>query len=170
MKLLNWIECLSPSPATAILPRLNLSNETLSSQSVSPAITQVPNTHFYLSNTKKRWHECKNYANGHNFEFASIGNQDENDVVVRYLHNNGTEFGIWLGGYQTSFDNERTSNWVWLDGRPWTDSTYSNWAVEELKEDRNNKKNYLYLWSRDGTWWNEEPDTEYSCLYRDFLL
>jgi len=125
----------------------------------------ILNTTFYVYTTRKPWNECKSIADNMGYSFASIRNQTENDAVVDYLKGISiTKF--WLGGYQTSFEDEPAGNWAWLDGTPWTDSTYTNWHLGQPNDDsRFSDQNHLYLW--DGKWWDGKIYWKYPCLFRD---
>ena len=113
--------------------------------------------------TEKNWDDCRSTAETLGFTFASIRNQVENDAVADYLDSNNIG-RVWLGGYQTSFEDEPAGNWAWLDGTSWTDSTYINWASSE-PNNWNNDQNHLYLWQ--GTWWDGNKEWDMSCLFRD---
>ena len=117
----------------------------------------IPNTSFYIVKEQKTWDVCLNITE--RYTFASIRNQEENDLVLDYLESNDI-WGVWLGGYQSS------GNWVWLDGTLWTDSTYTNWIPGE-PTNLNNNKHHLFLSGPEGKWWGENSEHEYSCLFRD---
>jgi len=98
------------------------------------------------------------------FDFASIRNQEENNAVVDYLQSNNFVLPVWLGGYQTSYEDEPADNWTWLDG---TDFTYTNW-YERLLVNWNNNEECLMLWTRgDGGWIIYDKEVECACLFRD---
>jgi len=103
----------STSPSVSLIPSMD-------------PIRPMPNTPFYIHTGSKTWDECKKAAENNGYTFASIRSQEENAAVFDYLLNNGI-WAVWLGGYQTSFEDEPAGNWAWLDGTSWTDSTYTNW-------------------------------------------
>jgi len=148
----------STSPSVSLIPTSS------SAPSMDPQIFQIPNTPFYIGMTGKYWDECKSHAESYHFDFASIRNQQENDAVADYLQVNSIA-SVWLGGYQTSSDDEPAGNWVWLDGSPWTDSTYTNWNTGE-PNDENNEENYLELYNF-RKWNDKERDRFLRCLFRD---
>jgi len=139
-------------------------------------IRSIPNTTFYVDTVRKNWDDCRSAAANNGFAFASIQNERENDAVADYLQSNSI-WVVWLGGYQTSFDDEPAGNWAWLDGTPWTDSTYTNWYVDDYYFDGEwnqpdngyyNDQHHLYQRSwRDGTWADGNKDWRYPCLFRD---
>ena len=130
---------------------------------MDPQIVPIPNTPFYIGITEKTWDECQLAAENNGFTFASIRNQAENDAVVDYLQSNSI-VKVWLGGYQTSYEDEPAGNWAWLDGTSWTDSTYINWRPGE-PNNWNKDQNHLYLWQ--GTWWDGNKEWEFPCIFRD---
>jgi len=116
--------------------------------------------------TEKTWEDCKSAAANNGFTFASIQNQQENNAVADYLEGNNIWSRVWLGGYQTSFEDEPAGNWAWLERTAWTDSTYTNWASSE-PNNRDNDEHHLYLWSGDGTWRDGNKDGKWPCIFRD---
>jgi len=128
-------------------------------------IRPIPNTPFYIHTGWKNWDECRSAAETGGFTFASIQNQQENDAVVDYMSSNGI-WVVWLGGYQTSFDDEPAGNWAWLDGTAWTDSTYTNWGWRQ-PNNGNNNEHHLGLMGSDGAWWDGNKGWTASCLFRD---
>jgi len=113
----------------------------------------------------KTWDDCKSHAENYHFGFASIQNQQENDAVADYLSNNGI-WVVWLGGYQTSYEDEPAGNWAWLDGTPWTDFTYTNWREEQGYY---YDAHYLVLLSERGKWVDVPKQWGFQCLFRDPL-
>ena len=75
-------------------------------------------------------------------------------------------WNVWLGGYQTSFEDEPAGNWAWLEGTPWGDFTYTNWDLFE-PNNWNNNEHHLYLWYWNGAWYDGNIDNKYTCLFRD---
>jgi len=137
---------------------------------MDPQIIKIPNTPFYIGITDKTWEDCKSAAENNGFTFASIRNQAENDALVDSLRSNEIFGAVWLGGYQTSYEDEPAGNWAWLDGTPWTDSTYTNWYVSNYYGEPNdwqNREHYLYLRTWDGRWRDVNIDNKYSCIFRD---
>jgi len=130
-------------------------------------IRPIPNTSFYFHTDKETWDGCKSASENNGFTFASIRNQAENDAVVDYLKDNNI-VSVWLGGYQTSFDDEPAGNWAWLDGTAWADSTYTNWAPSQ-PDNKNNNQHYLRLKSENGEWWDVKIGKTVQCLFRDPL-
>jgi len=136
-------------------------------------IRSIPNTTFYVDTVRKNWDDCRSAAANNGFTFASIRNQAENDAVVDYMSSNNIGI-VWLGGYQTSFEVEPAGNWAWLDGTAWTDSTYTNWYVDDYYDGEcsqpdnwNNNEHHLYLLSSSGTWGDGNKRWTASCLFRD---
>ena len=138
-----------------------------SSRPTMDPIIPIPNTSFYIDLLALTWDECKKAAENNGYTFASIQNQQENAAVFDYLLNNGI-WAVWLGGYQTSFDDEPAGNWAWLDGTSWTDSIYTNWGWDQPDNTKNNE-HYLYLWSGNGLWGDINKEQEFQCLFRDLL-
>ena len=73
---------------------------------------------------------------------------------------------LWLGGYQTSYEDEPAGDWAWLEGTPWTDSTYTNWSPREPNNGWN-VEDHLYLRSWDGRWYDGNKEIKLPCLFRD---
>jgi len=158
----------SISSRPSFSPSLNPStNPTISSNPTrrNLLISPILNTPFYVYTTSQPWNECKSIADNMGYSFASIQNPQENDAVADYLQSNSI-WNVWLGGYQTSYEDEPTGNWAWLDGTPWTDSSYNKWFPGQPNNNQN-RENYLFLWSGDGTWYDGFKDLEYPCLFRD---
>jgi len=123
--------------------------------------------------TEKNWDDCRSTAETLGFTFASIQNQEENDAVVDYMQSNGI-WSVWLGGYQTSFEDEPAGNWAWLDGTPWGNTAYTNWNEDPNGEwsqpdNWNNDQHHLYLLSWYAAWWDGNKDWRYPCLFRESL-
>jgi len=130
-------------------------------------IRLIPNTQFYFDIHSKTWDDCRSHAEFFHFDFASIRNQAENDAVADYLQSNNIA-KVWLGGYQTIYEDEPAGNWAWVDGTPWADSTYTNWNEDWSEPNNwNNNEHHLYLWQ--GTWWDGNKDTKWPCVFRDPL-
>jgi len=139
-------------------------------------IRSIPNTPFYVDIIGKNWDDCRSAAETWGFTFASIKNQQENDAVVDYLWSNDM-WNAWLGGYQTSYEVEPAGNWAWLEGTKWTDSTYTNWYVDDVDDyyhldwsqpdNWNNNEHHLYLLSFYGAWGDIKKNWELPCLFRD---
>jgi len=143
--------------------------------STTPSLKPIPNTPFYFDTTWKTWDECESTAENNGFTFASIRNQEETDTVADYLQSNSIDF-VWLGGYQSSYEDEPAGNWVWLDGTPWSDSAYTNWRPGQPNnifdlgnepDNLGNNEHHLYLRSLDGTWRDGNKELEWPCLFRD---
>ena len=98
-------------------------------------IRPIPNTPFYINTDEETWDECRSHAENYHFDFASIHNQTENE-------------------------DEPAGNWAWLDGTPWTDSTYTNWSPGLSNNYYGSDEHYLYLWDLDGTWLNRHVYSE----------
>jgi len=130
---------------------------------MDPQIIKIPNTPFYHHARYKTWDDCKKHAENNGLTFASIRNQAENDAVVDYLKDHFFWNEVWLGGYQTSYDDEAGGNWAWLDGTPWNDSTYSNWDPGQPNDTWN--EHHLYL-TESGQWYDWNKDNKLSCLFR----
>jgi len=145
----------STSPSVSLIPS--------SSPSMDPQIISIPNTPFYVDANEKTWDECRSAAETGGFNFASIQNQQENDAVADYLQSNSIGF-VWLGGYQTSYEDEPAGNWAWLEGTPWINTTYTNWYPSQPN---NIEEFYLALWSGDGTWGDLHIDDKWPCIFRD---
>ena len=137
-----------------------------SAPSVDPQIISIPNTPFYFHANEKTWDDCKSHAENYHFTFASIRNQAENDGVVDYFWSNNIRSNVWLGGYQTSYEDEPAGNWAWLDGTPWTDFTYTNWREEQGYY---YDAHYLVLLSERGKWVDVPKQWGFQCLFRDPL-
>jgi len=159
----------SASSPPSILPSLTPSS--LPSASPRPSfingneIIPIPKTPFYIYTTYMAWNGCKIAAENSGYTFASIHKQPENDDIFEYLSNNGI-WSVWLGGYQTSSEDEPAGNWAWVDGTPWADSTYTNWAPGE-PNNWNNDENHLCLRSWDGKWRDCPKELFFQCLFRD---
>jgi len=125
----------------------------------------IPKTPFKFDTSSKTWGECKIAAVKNGYTFASIRNEGENDAVADYLQSNGIG-DVWLGGYQNSYEDEPAGYWGWLDGTPWADTTYTNWAPGE-PNNWNNNENHLSLRSWDGTWRDYSIERRMLCLFRD---
>jgi len=156
-----------PSISPSLVPSTSPSVSLIPTPSMDPQIISIPNTPFYFHAVWKTWDECKSHAENYHFVFASIQNQQENAAVFDYLLNNDI-WAVWLGGYQTSFEDEPAGNWAWLDGTSWTDSTYTNWGWDQ-PDNMNNNEHYLYLWSGNGLWGDINKEQEFQCLFRDLL-
>jgi len=128
-------------------------------------LSPIPNTPFYVDLNVKNWDECASFAGNTPFTFASIRNQQENNDVTDFLWSNGFA-GVWLGGYQTSYDDEPAGNWAWLDETTWTNSTYTNWSPG-LPDNYYDDAHHLYLQSWDGTWGDGSNEWSLHCLLRD---
>ena len=130
-------------------------------------IRPIPNTPFYVDTVFKNWDDCRSAAETWGFTFASIQNQQENDAVADYLQSNDI-WVVWLGGYQTSFEDEPAGNWAWLEGTAWTDSTYTNWNEDWSEPDNyENDEHHLALAGWDGSWGDGNKEWEFQCLFRD---
>jgi len=131
-----------------------------------PTITSIPNSPFYVCEYPlKTWDECRSTAENRGYTFASIQNQQENDAVADYLQSNDI-VKVWLGGYQTSYEDEPAGNWAWLDGTQWGDSTYTNWAWDQ-PNNLNNNEHHLYLWVSVEEWFDGNKDNKWPCIFRD---
>ena len=163
----------STSPSTSSRPSIlpSLTPSSLPSASPQPSfmndneIIPIPKTPFYIYTTYMSWNDCKIAAENSGYTFASIHKQPENDDIFEYLSNNGI-WSVWLGGYQTSSEDEPAGNWAWVDGTPWADSTYTNWAPGE-PNNWNNNENHLCLRSWDGKWRDCPKEWFFQCLFRD---
>jgi len=152
------------SPPTISSPP-SLIQTSSSAPSMDPQIIQIPNTPFYFHADGKTWDDCRSHAENYHFNFASIRNQEENNAVADYLSSNNIWI-VWFGGYQTNFEDEPAGNWAWLDGTPWTDSTYTNWRPGQPNNIRRDE-HHLYLWVSVEEWYDGNKDKEYPCIFRD---
>ena len=169
---------ISSSPTSSSVPSINPSASSRPSislvPSTSPSVSLIPTidpirpisgTPFYIDSVFKKWEECKIYAETYHFVFASIQNQQENDAVYHYMKVNGIK-KVWLGGYQTSYEDEPAGNWAWLDGTRWNDSTYTNWYHTQ-PDNVNNNEHYLILKGGDGLWFDNNKGNKFPCLFRE---
>jgi len=158
----------SSHPSISLQPSINPStNPTISSNPTkgNPQISPILDTKFYVYTTRQPWNDCKRIADNMGHSFASIRNQQENDAVVDHMNSNNI-WTVWLGGYQTSFEDEPAGNWAWLDGTPWTDFTYTDWRPGQ-PNNWQNREHYVYLTRWDGTWYDGSKEYTMSCLFRD---
>jgi len=168
------IECDTSRGVPSVVPSTNPSTKP-SLKPTPSSIVPIPNTPFYFEPTWKTWDKCESTAENNGLTFASIRNQAETDAVVDYLDSNNIAF-VWLGGYQTSYEDEPAGNWSWLDETPWSDSTYTNWLSGQPNnifdlgnepDNLDNNEHHLYLRFSDGKWLNGNKELEWPCLLRD---
>jgi hypothetical protein len=57
----------------------------------------------------------------------------------------------WLGGFQTSNDDEPAGNWAWVTGEEWS---YTNWRSGE-PNDKYSYEDYLQFYGGAGGTWND---------------
>jgi len=82
------------------------------------------------------WEEAKRMALDMGGYLAVITSAEENDFVHKlavddtlWLFNQwGNGMGPWLGGYQTANSPEPKGGWTWVNGEPWS---YTSWAPLE---------------------------------------
>lgn len=97
------------------------------------------------------WDEARVLAEAMGGHLVTITDAAENDFVASLV----TDYGIgnreryWLGGYQTSFDNEPGGAWAWVTGEIWD---YTNWEVGEPNNGVGGTQHYLHYWRTPGMW------------------
>jgi len=134
-----------------------------SSMPSSSTIRQIPNTSFYVLSEKKTWWDCFLYGRFNGYNFAAIHNKKENDDVFDYLESNNFQTHLWVGGYQSSHDDEPAGNWKWLDG---TSLTYTNWAPGQ-PNNIDFIQDYVHLAvDTDRAWGDGQDSWKFFCLFR----
>lgn len=79
---------------------------------------------------------------------ATLTSAAENEFVW----SNFSFLGYWLGGYQTSKDNEPSGNWAWVTGETWS---YTNWTSGEPNNVGGNEDHLQFDWYVYGGTWND---------------
>jgi len=155
---------LQPSLIPSSLPSAHPSSKptltpTLSFAPSAFPIVQIPDTPFYYYPSAETWDECKRLGEKYGHSFASIRNAVESSAVSGALEGQH----VWLGGYQTSKDDEPGGNWAWLDGTPWD---YTNWDNRE-PSNSNNIEDNVEMWQSSGKWNDQKGTSRRKCLFRD---
>ena len=146
---------------------------------VQGQIVRGPNGHFYqvIAAPAIVWDDANAAANGSSLcgksgHLATITSNEENDFVnsIRdaFVTANGGGPQYWVGGFQTSKDDEPRGNWMWVNGEGSfpganTGPAFSKWAAGE-PNDCGGVEEHLTLGrfanspgqSFDGSLWNDE--------------
>lgn len=102
------------------------------------------------------WEEARLDAITHEYgglrgHLATITSSDEQAFLWGNLDFNAVNYGIWIGGYQFSKDNEPSGNWAWVTGEAWE---YTNWYSSE-PNNANNDEDYLEFRTDNVGYWND---------------
>lgn len=106
--------------------------------------------HCYLfSNTVLRWHEAKVLCELLHGHLACIESNEEQKVVVQYLHDRPS----WLGGT----DEDVEGQWKWVNGSPFT---YTSWGSGQ-PDNAGGVENWLHTYG-SGIWNDTSEGITYS--------
>ncbi len=100
------------------------------------------------------WEDARDYAAADaGWHLVTITSKDENDFVWNLFSGLQVDpASFWLGGYQTSFDDEPGGNWAWVTGETWE---YTNWSASNPNDGVDGgvpPQHYLHFWPNNGLW------------------
>ena len=113
------------------------------------------------------WEDAREMAENDGGYLVTLINEDENDFVWNFLKTatnlNDTGYeAYWLGGYQTSYDNEPDGDWAWVTGEEWA---YTNWLPDEPNNGRDGTQHYLHYWGTDSGEFDDMENGRYMAGY-----
>jgi len=118
---------------------------------------------FSIYELQKTWDKCYTTATVYEKSFAEICIKQENEVVAEYMAG-----PVWIGGFQSTTDDESNGNWALLDGPHRINLTFSTWDSDQ-PDDVNGVEDNIVM-KENGFWGDEKKQHTYSCLFIDPII
>jgi hypothetical protein len=125
------------------------------------SVEQGGNGHWYdVIHYRSTWddanaHVQTQHFNGMQGYLATLTSAEEN----LFVWSSFSFDGYWLGGYQTSKDNEPAGNWAWITGEAWR---WTNWRPGWEPNNAWGDEDHLQFDWAVGQYWNDMHNSWFS--------